>query len=277
MCLLQWYNTLRKEGCKGICRECACVSWFAIFILGPIGLVVGLLYALVLGLVKWIPGSFKRVGDCCQCYCDVINKGSEQYDVEAGRARPPPPARPGKRSFADRLEAETRGTGSKCAGELYCCCLPAFWALMLLYPVWILLELLIVGSIFGASAGMGAGCNGGAGFADRMRHALYEIDRHSSQAALGHGTPWCFKGDTAAYAPGRPAVPPSIPMTTPGVVLPPPQQPRAATYPPQQQANPPQPPQAAKAQPPLPVAYAQPIAAQPVAYAQPVAQPPRQY
>ena len=92
MCLLWCYNTLRRDGCKGICPDCACVSCVAVFVLAPVGFVGGLLYALLLGLAKWVPGAFHRVSTCCTCYCDVIQKGQEQYDIEDGRARPPPPA-----------------------------------------------------------------------------------------------------------------------------------------------------------------------------------------
>ena len=58
MCLLWCYNTLRRDGCKGICPDCACVSCVAVFVLAPVGFVGGLLYALLLGLAKlWLGAS----------------------------------------------------------------------------------------------------------------------------------------------------------------------------------------------------------------------------
>ena len=38
MCLLWCYNTLRRDGCKGIFPNCACASVVAVVVLGPLGL-----------------------------------------------------------------------------------------------------------------------------------------------------------------------------------------------------------------------------------------------
>lgn len=118
---------------------------------------------------------------------------------------------------------------------------------------------------------MGAGCNGCDGFGARLRHALHEIDRHTSVAASGRPEVWCVEEGPGPRPLARDLGPAQLPVAAPGIVLQP--QPAAAARP----AYPPRPP--AKAQPPQPVAYAQPVAAaQPVAYAQPAApQPPRPY
>jgi hypothetical protein len=268
MCLLWCYNTLRRDGCKGICPDCACVSCVAVFVLAPVGFVGGLLYALLLGLAKWVPGAFHRVSTCCTCYCDVIQKGQEQYDIEDGRARPPPPApsRGGWFNPSEYVERRSKAAGSKCAGEFYCCCLPAFWLLMVLYPVWILVELLLCGSAMGACEGMNAGCAGLVGWQARFRRAMLVIDRNTSQSAYGSPKPWFPAKDVAYAAPG--ASPPQPGYPVPGA----PGYPTQA-YPPQQ---PPvaQQPRAMPPQPPLPTAFAQPAPAQPVAYAQPAAPAP---
>lgn len=275
MCLLKCWNTFQKEGCRGLCPDCACVSCLAIFVLAPLGLLVGAFSALFMGLLKWIPGSYQRVSHCCACYCEVINKGQEQYDIEDGRTRPPQDQQQrGGRSFADIIERQSRATGSKCAGEMYCCCLPAFWLLMVFYPVWILLELLICNPVYGACDGMNAGCHGVSGYKMRMRLALLSIDKHTSQAAFGVPTPWWpmqtnGQSTTTGYAAGMVAQPrqqaaPPV-SQQPGFQQPVPQPPPAKAY-----VQPPQPP------PVQPVAYAQPASTQPVAYAQPVAYPPPQ-
>ena len=270
MCLLWCYNTLRRDGCKGIFPNCACASVVAVVVLGPLGLLFGLLAAILLGLAKWLPGSFHRVSTCCACYCEVIQKGQEQYDIEDGVQRRPPPqqSRMSRWSPTDYVERQTRATSSKCAGESYCCCLPVFWLLMLLYPVWILVELLICGGPQGACEGMNAGCAGTKGWRVAFRRALLVIDRTTSQSAYGHPTPWFPAKDEPGYAaPGQ-----APPLQTPaGFQSQAAFQAAAPAYPPQPPVTRQPPVPAMPPRPPMPTAYAQPVPAQPVAYAQPVA------
>ncbi len=246
MCLLWCYNKIRKDGCvalcQDICPDCACIGGIVVIATAPLGCLIGLIGGLLMGLVKWLPGSFHRSKELCEGYCAVIQKGVEHYDVEDGRAQPT--------QNRGTIASQAQACGDKCGAEFYCCMLPAFLVFQLLYPVLTLVVIIIVCPVNGACKGCNAGCGLLPDFCDRLKAAFRDIDAHTSEAAYGSGGHnWL-----------APAPPPSAQPVG-----------RAAQFqempvPQQQQFRPAVPPR-----PAVPVAYA----SQPVAYAQPPKPPPR--
>ena len=241
------YNKIRKDGCvalcQDICPDCACIGGIVVIATAPLGCLIGLIGGLLMGLVKWLPGSFHRSKELCEGYCAVIQKGVEHYDVEDGRTQPT--------QNRGTIASQAQACGDKCGAEFYCCMLPAFLVFQLLYPVLTLIVIVIVCPVNGACKGCNAGCGLLPDFCDRLKAAFRDIDAHTSEAAYGGGGHnWM-----------APAPPPSAQPVG-----------RAAQFQempaPQQQFRPAVPP---RAPPAIPVAYA----TQPVAYAQPPPPPPR--
>ena len=247
MCLLWCYNKIRKDGCialcQDICPDCACIGGIVVIATAPLGCLIGLIGGLLMGLVKWLPGSFHRSKELCEGYCAVIQKGVEHYDVEDGRTQPT--------QNRGTIASQAQACGDKCGAEFYCCMLPAFLVFQLLYPVLTLVVIIIVCPVNGACKGCNAGCGLLPDFCDRLKAAFRDIDAHTSEAAYGGGGHnWMAPTPPPSAQPvGRAAQFQEMPA-------------------PQQQFRPAVPP---RAPPAIPVAYA----TQPVAYAQPPQPPPR--
>ncbi|KAJ1454958.1 hypothetical protein M885DRAFT_520861 [Pelagophyceae sp. CCMP2097] len=206
MCLLWYYNRLKKHGICGLLPGCLCCGSLACVILGPLGAMYGLLLAFLAGALKLLPGIFSRGKGCYSGYCAVITAGQREYDAEAA---PPQPQSSRDASAVDqmtrRFDRQTRSTGSKCAAEMYCCCFPAFVVMTFFIPVLMAVELLVCAPARGFCEGWSAGCAGTEGFVGRMAEVRDRIDHGTSLTAFGRPSRWL------SSAPGAPAAPAPAP------------------------------------------------------------------